>query len=287
MNAPGGSAQETRQTSRREAASESRGMVASVWANRRLISQLTWRDIQRRYRNSALGILWSLVTPLLMLATYTFVFSSVMKARWSSDATEVSDYAIVMFAGMLTHGFFAECATRAPLLILEHASYVKKMLFPLDSLACVVAGSALFSFGIGLFVLIVAVAVRFGEIHLTLIYFPVVLAPLLLYSVAACWFLSALGVFLRDVGHAVGVVVTLMLFLSPTFYPISAVPTDVRPWLALNPLTDLMEQLRNIVIWGKSVDYMVLLPHWILASLLAVAGHAWFERARRAFADVV
>lgn len=263
-------------------------MLASPWRNRELLDAMVKREVVGRYRGSIMGIAWSLFNPLLMLVIYTFVFSVVFKARWgSAGEAGQANFAILLFVGMIVHGLFAECVNRAPSLILSNVSYVKKVIFPLDILPWVALGSALFHAGISFAVLLLAQLVLGQRIPWTMILFPLVLLPLLFATMGFAWLLSSLGVFVRDIAQITGVFTLILMFVSPVFYPISAVPAAYRPWLYLNPLTYIIEEGRNTLVFGRAPD--VLLWGVMLAASLLIAwlGFAWFQKTRRGFADVL
>lgn len=263
------------------------GVISSLWAHRELVWQLTLRDVAGRYRGSALGLLWSLFTPLLMLAVYTFVFGVVFQARWGQTPLDKGELAATLFTGLIIHGFFAECVNKAPSLIISHANYVKKVRFPLEILPWVSLGSALFHLGTSLLILLLFQVLMGHPLHWTLLLLPLVITPLALLVLGAAWFLAAIGVYLRDVGQAIGLFSTAMLFLSPIFYPLSAVPEPIRPWLLLNPLTFIIEQARLLVIVGGLPDWRGLALYTTFALLAAWLGFRFFNKARRGFADVI
>ena len=218
-------------------------LIESLWRNRHLIVQMTRREVVGRYKGSALGLAWSFLTPILMLAVYTFVFSVVFKARWGTDGDESkTQFALVLFVGMIVHGLFAEVLNRAPGLILSNVNYVKKVVFPLDVLPVIAMGAALFHASISLAVLLIAFALFNGYLHWTIIFVPVVLLPLVILTLGVAWIFASLGVFLRDVGQTVGIITTMMLFLAPIFYPVAALPEEVRPLIMANPLTFIIEE---------------------------------------------
>lgn len=262
-------------------------MVASVWGNRALIAQLTRREVISRYRGSVMGLAWSFFNPLLMLAVYTFVFSVVFKARWAGEGASQADFAVFLFVGILIHGIFAECANRAPSLILSNVGYVKKVVFPLEVLPCVAMGSALFHAAVSLLVLLGALLVLEGAVPVTAWLFPVVVAPLVVMTVGAAWLLAAFGVFVRDVGQMIGVVVTVMLFMSPVFYPIKAMPEAYRFWIYANPLTFIIEQARKVLILSEWPDWSGLLAYTAASAAFAWFGYACFQKMRRGFSDVL
>jgi lipopolysaccharide transport system permease protein len=235
-----------------------------------------------------MGLAWSLFHPLVMLAIYTFVFSIVFRARWPGIADgSTADFALLLFVGMILHGLFAECVNRAPGLILSNPNYVKKVVFPLEILPCVAMGSAVFHGGISLGVMLLAQLVTHGTLPWTIVLIPFVLLPLLWATLGIAWFLSALGVYIRDIVQTTGIITTILLFISPVFFPVAAVPQEFQTWLKLNPLTFVIEAGRNVLIFGHTFDFIAWTWYALGGLSLAWAGFWWFQKTRRGFADVV
>ena len=263
-------------------------LVLSLWRNRQLIAQMTRREVAGRYKGSVLGLAWSFFNPVFMLAVYTFVFSVVFKARWGLGGEESkTQFAVVLFVGMIVHGLFAEVLNRAPGLILGNVSYVKKVVFPLEILPVVGMGAALFHSLVSLGVLLIAFVIFNGYLHWTAIFTPLVLLPLVILTLGLAWMLASLGVFLRDVGQTIGIITTVMMFLAPVFYPVTALPERFRPFIMANPLTFIIEQAREVLIWGHLPDWIGLGIYTLAATAVAWAGYAWFQKTRKGFADVV
>ncbi len=263
-------------------------LAKSCWRNRQLIMQMTRREVVGRYKGSALGLVWSFLTPVLMLAVYTFVFSVVFKARWGIAGEESKiEFAVVLFVGLIVHGLFAEVLNRAPSLILSNVNFVKKVVFPLDILPIIAMGAALFHTFVSLVVLLTAVVIFNGYLHWTAVFTPVVLLPLVILTLGLAWMLASLGVFLRDVGQTIGIITTVMLFLAPIFYPVTALPEEIRPWIVANPLTFIIEQAREVLILGRMPNWAGLGIYSLAATLVAWAGYAWFQKTRKGFADVL
>lgn len=263
-------------------------MFGTAWRNRALLMTLIRREIAGRYRGSVMGMAWSFFNPLLMLTIYTFVFSVVFKARWGLDSNESkTDFAIILFVGLIVHGLFAECVNRAPGLIIANVNYVKKIIFPLELLPWVIFGSALFHSAISIVVLFLAQLLFNHFIPWTAVLLPIVLLPLGLATLGMTWFLAGLGVFLRDVSQVTGMFTTILLFVSAVFFPISALPEKYQPWLRLNPLAVMIEQSREVLIFGQIPN----LIHWLIllvaGALIAWFGFAWFQKTRKGFADVL
>ena len=263
-------------------------MIASSWRHRGLIAALVKREVVGRYRGSVIGIAWSFLTPLLMLIVYTFVFSIVFQARWGMDINESKvDFALILFAGLIVHGLFAECINRAPGLILSNVNYVKKVIFPLEILAFVAFGSALFHTTMSLVILLVAQFILNQYMPVTVLFFPLVLLPLTFATLGFAWFLAALGVYVRDIGQITGIITTVLLFVSAVFFPISALPPPYQSWLKLNPLVFIIEQSRKTLIFGQLPDFGQCGIMLAAGVLIAWAGFAWFQKTRRGFADVL
>lgn len=263
-------------------------LFASLRRNRQLIAKLTRRDVISRYRGSLIGLAWSFFNPLLMLAIYTFVFSTVFKARWGTGGEESrADFAAILFVGVIIHGLLAECINKAPGLILGNVSYVKRVVFPLEVLPWVAMGSSLFHALVSFLVLLLAQLVLGHAIPWTAILFPVVVLPLVLVAMGFGWLLSATSVYVRDVGMVTGLFSTVLMFMAPVFYPLSALPPALRPWLQLNPLTFIIEQGRAVLIAGALPDWPGLLAYSALALGFAWLGFFWFQKTRVGFADVV
>ena len=262
-------------------------MADSLWRNRDLMKSLIRRDVVGRYRGSVMGILWSFFNPVLMLAVYTFVFSVVFKARWGTASDSKTEFALVLFAGLIVFNLFAECFNRAPTLILANVNYVKKVVFPLEILPCVALGAALFHSLISLGVWILAYLILFGVPHATVFFLPLVILPLLLFIMGVTWVLASLGVYLRDVSQVVGIFTTALMFLSPIFYPVKALPEEYRPLLLANPLTLVVEQARCVLFFGNVPDLAILSAYLLGAAVVAWLGFAWFQKTRKGFADVL
>jgi lipopolysaccharide transport system permease protein len=262
-------------------------MVASFWRNRSLIKAMVKREVIGRYRGSVMGILWSFFNPVLMLAVYTFVFSVVFKARWTGGSESKTEFALALFAGLMVFNLFSECLNRAPGMVLGNVNYVKKVVFPLEILPVVALGSAAFHLVISLFAWLIFYLVFFGVPPATALLFPVVLLPLIPLTLGISWFLASLGVYLRDVGQIIGILTTVLMFMSPIFYPISALPKEYQPFLLLNPMTVVIEAVRGVLIIGKVPDCGLYGIYTTFSAFVAWMGSAWFQKTRKGFADVL
>jgi lipopolysaccharide transport system permease protein len=263
-------------------------MFRSFWRNRHLIWQMTRREVTARYRGSVMGLAWSLINPIIMLIVYTFVFSVIFNARWQTGENESqADFAIILFAGLIVFGLFAEMVNRAPGQIVSNVNFVKKVVFPLEILSLVTLGSVLFHSLISLAVLLIAQLIINQSLPWTAALFPLVLLPLIFASLGVAWFLAALGVYIRDIGQITTVFTTILMFLSAIFYPVSALPEKYQSWLRLNPLVLIIAESRKVLIFGSLPDWSWLGMSTLIGLGIAFAGFWWFQKTRKGFADVL
>jgi len=249
---------------------------------------MTEHEIVGRYQGSVIGLSWSFFSPVLMLVIYTFVFSVVFKSRWGiSGSDSKTEFATILFVGMIIFNLFAETINRSPVLILGNVNYVKKVVFPLEILPVINFGAALFHAVVSFGVLICALFLFNGYLHWTVVFLPIVLLPFCFLIMGLSWFLTSLGVYLRDVGQAIGICTTLIMFLSPVFYPISAVPEKLQKWILVNPLSFIIEQARNILVFGDMPNWSRLGIYYLVSAFIMYLGFVWFQKTRKGFADVL
>ncbi len=266
-----------------------RAMLGSMWLHRQLIFQLTQRDVVGRYKGSAMGLAWSFFNPVFMLIVYTFVFSVIFKSRWGGAGADDSktQFAVLLFVGMIVMSLFSDVLNRAPSLVLANANYVKKVVFPLEILPVVTVAATLFHALISFCVLLLAFVVFNGYLHWTAIFAPLVVLPLVILVTGLAWALASLGVFLRDVGQTISILTTVLMFMCPIFYPITNVPEAYRPFIMANPMTFIVEQAREVLVWGHLPDFAGLALYTAVATVVAWLGFAWFQKTRKGFADVL
>lgn len=259
----------------------------TLWQQRDLLTSLAWRDIASRYKGSTIGLLWALITPLLMLGIYTAVFSGIFQARWGQTGGPV-EYAQQLFVGLTVHGLAAECLNRTPSLMLSNASYVKRVVFPLHLLPLVTLSTAFFHFLISLSVLLAFYAIVNHSLPVMgLLYTPIILLPYIIWLLGISFLLSGLGVYFRDINQVMGLITTILLFLSPVFYPASMLPEHLQGIFMFNPLTLVIEQLRAVLLDGGVPDWGALGLYSIGALLMAALGAWGFKKMRGGFADVL
>ncbi|MFN9571729.1 MAG: ABC transporter permease [Betaproteobacteria bacterium] len=265
------------------------GLLTSLWNNRGIARQFAWRDILGRYRGSYLGLLWAFVVPLATVAVFSFVFGTIFGARWTAIGLEGdrSAFALPMFAGLLVHMFVAECATRAPGLIVGNANFVKRVVFPLEALCSASVLAALFHVAVGFVVLFLWGLFTGVRPTMHLLWVPLIWMPLVSFALGLSLLLAALGVFLRDIAQFMGLAMTGLMFLAPIMYPLEAIPKNYVWLVYLNPLTPFIEMTRDAAILGRAPmvgEFLIA----VAIGFVAIASGSWFfARARRAFADVI
>jgi lipopolysaccharide transport system permease protein len=263
-------------------------LASHLWAERGLIAQFTRREIEGRYRSSLLGLAWSFINPLALLSVYTFVFGVVLKQRWPGTASEgLTQFGLVLFAGLIAFGIFSECVSRAAGLIVSTPNYVKRVVFPLELLPVSVLGSALFHATVSLVVLLAAHLSLGGVPRWSWLLIPVVLLPIVFISLGLLWTLASLGVFIRDLTYTVALVVQILFFVTPIFYPASAIPMSLRAVVEYSPLASVVEALRAVIFAGALEQWRSLVWSGAVGLAVMLLGYAWFMRTRRAFGDVI
>lgn len=265
-------------------------LARRLWNNRSLILTLTRREVVGRYKGSLFGILWSFINPLVMLSVFTFVFGEIFQAKWAGDGSARAghlEFAVALFAGLLLYNLFAECVGKAPYLITNQPNYVKKIVFPLDTLPVVALMAALFHFAVAYAIILVLAALSQWQFHWTVLYTPLIMMPFVVLVLGITWGLAALGVYLRDVGQLVPPALTAVLFLSPVFYPLSAVSPKLQAIYKLNPLTIVIEQVRGSLLFGRSPDWGLFWPYTLVCLLIGWVGYCVFQKTRQGFADVI
>ncbi|SOY88855.1 Transport permease protein [Cupriavidus taiwanensis] len=263
-------------------------MFLVVWRQRHLIWQMTRREIVGRYQGSIMGVLWSFLNPLCMLLVYTFVFSVVFQSHWGKDSPGGrGSFALILFAGLMTFSVFSEAITRAPGLVTSNVNYVKKVVFPLEILPIISLASVLFHALISFVILMLAFCLIVGMPSMTVLFFPLVLAPLVFFVLGVSWVLASIGVYLRDVQQTMTLLVTVTMFMTPIFYPLDALPMSFRRYLEFNPMTYFVDEARRVLVFGQP-------PHWPSLAIalplsvgVAYLGYLWFQKTRPGFSDVL
>jgi len=275
-----------------------------------LFVQWLKRDLAGRYRGSLLGMLWPVAQPLSQIAVFTLIFHGFMQMSWpvggaagavakgvaqaqaipGSAGTGGLDgawaYALNVFAGLAVFNFFAEVLGRAPTAVLGQPNLVTKVKFPLVLLPAVTVGAALVHVGVGAVVLLSA-ALWAGTLTPHVAWLPLWLAPVLLYGACLALLLASLGVYVRDVGQMMSALTSLLMFLTPIFYPMSAVPPSLRALFELNPVAWAADSLRGLLLEGRALELAPWAVHLGVSAVAALAAAWVFRRLQGGFADVL
>lgn len=268
--------------------SSPKALLLMLWRQKNLISALTKREIEGRYKGSLFGIFWSVLTPLAMVSVFTFVFGEIFQSKWigARSANHV-DFATALFSGLLIYNLFSECIGKAPYLITSNPNYVKKIIFPLEILSIVTVLAALFHFLVAYAIVVVLVIFSGWDLAWSVLYTPIIILPLLMLVVGFTWILSALGVFLRDIGQIIAPMLTALMFLSPVFYPLSSVNPELQWIYHLNPITLVVENLRGALLHQQAPDWQGWLVYTLICACVMMAGFLFFQRTRKGFSDVI
>ena len=263
--------------------------LESIWRNRSLIRTMVRRDVLSRYRGSFGGAFWTVLNPLLLMLTYFFVFGLVLQSRFGADTSRAS-YAVNLLAGMLPWLAFSEAVGRSPFLMAEHRGFIKKLVFPVETLPVNLVASGLVTEFFGVILFVLALLPLRGHVPATVLYLPVLVIPQILFTAGICWFLAALGVFVRDLTQIVGYLLTIWFFMTPICYDeasLHSLPRFALRILMMNPIYVLVRGYREVLLQSGSPDWRALL--WMAAASVAVffLGHAWFHRLRKSFADLI
>lgn len=262
-------------------------MSSTLLRNAELFWALSKREIASRFKGSYGGLSWYVIQNLLLLTLYSFVFGSLFKSRWAQGDHVQGNFTIALFTGLIVFNLFAECVTRAPTLILSNANYVKKVVFPLEVLPAVTLATSLFNAFVAFIVLIVVARVLDAPLYWQGLWIPVILLPLVVLTLGVSWLLSALGTYVRDINQMMTLVISAFMFLSPLFYQLTALPEKARQWVVYNPLTIPMQEARGALMFGQAPDFHLLGSYLVIAVVVAVLGYAFFQKARKGFADVL
>ena len=251
-----------------------------------LILSLARRELAARYKGSVLGIVWAILTPIVMIAIFTFIFAGIFKAKFGIDHSHW-DYALYLFCGLLPWNAFQESLNLSSTAIVNRANLVKRVVFPLETLPVSQTLAAIANQMFGTTALLLGILIIRHEWHWTTLYLPVLLIPQLLVTLGGAWLLASLGVFVRDIVQGVSLVLMAWMYLTPIIYPETIVPEAYRPIVNLNPFTPLIRSYRRIMLDGLSPDWLGLAYFSVFGVVAFVLGYWWFARTRKNFADVV
>ncbi len=261
--------------------------IWGIWKYRDLLNQLVWRNIESRYKGTVMGLIWMVVTPLVMLAVYTFVFGMVFKARWVGFGDSKVVFSLLLFCGMTVFNIFAESVNGSVGIVTGNPNYVKKVVFPLELLPVSAVFSACFFGLIWIGILFLGIFLFIHQFCLAAVCLPLIFIPLILFSCGIAWFVASLGVFFRDLTYVIGIILQVLYFMTPIFYSVEMVPESFRPILFFNPLTPIVESVRLVLIYGRWPSWVNLGIVTMLSMMMFQLGYFWFMKTKRGFADVL
>jgi lipopolysaccharide transport system permease protein len=265
-----------------------RHILRDLLAHRELIGAYAKREFQSTHRATYLGLFWTVLSPLMMLALYAFVFGFIFNGKFTQRATETpAEFALALFVGLSFYQCFAACLSGAPSLVVSNAAYVKTLAFPLQVLSVSAVLNALFNLGISIGLSVVAVLVMYGGVHASAVSLILHVICIALIALGVSWFVSALAVFIRDVAAVIVPINVVLMFVSSVFFPLSALKGRVRAVLELNPLAVIVDQARGAFLYGHWPDFAVLGYVFAFSVLVAVLGYWFFMRTKAGFADVI
>ena len=262
-------------------------MIKIIFRNRYLLWQLVKKDIRQRYQGSVLGFLWTIIVPVLMLIIYTFMFSEVFQAKWDIDTSDKYQFALILFCGLSAFSLVSEVMNRSTTLIISNTNYVKKVIFPLELLPVVLTCSAFFNSLISFIILVIARLFLYQEISKTIYLFILAFLPLIIFTIGVGLLISAISVYLKDISNFISVFVTILMYMSPVFFPLSSVPENFRSMCEINPMTFMIENLRKVVLYGEYMDTTFFVKSCAIAFFFYFLGSIVFKRAKEGFADVL
>ncbi len=251
-----------------------------------LIFSFAKRELLGRYKGSALGIAWAVLTPVVMIAIFTFIFAGIFGARFGANQSHW-DYALYLFCGLLPWSMFQESVQQSANTIVVHSNLVKRVVFPLETLPAAQVFAALGNQLFATVALLIAMLVVRQRLELTALWLPALLIPQLLLALGAAWLVASLGVFLRDIPQGITLLLMAWMYLTPIIYPESLVPERFRRFIDLNPFTSLVRSYRRIFLDGLAPDWTGLAYFTVVALAIFIFGYWWFARTRKSFADVV
>lgn len=259
----------------------------SFLRNWNLVFQLTKRNIEARFKGAALGFLWSFFTPILMLVVYTFVFGVILDIRWINQEGGNLEFATILFSGLIVHTYFSDCIQASTELIVSNRQYVKKVVFPLESLPWVAVFTALFQLTISILVLIFYLLLVQQSLSWTILLLPIIIFPLMIMALGFSWLISAVTVYVRDLRQIIGPLTLILLFVSPIFYPASSLPSNFRFLIYMNPISWVVDESRNLILWGTLPNFGGVLIYYGVSLVMAWFGLLCFQKLRSGFSDVI
>lgn len=262
-------------------------MISNLIKYRYLTFTMLKRNLESKYKGSFIGVFWFFFNPLILLAVYTICFSYIFKSKWGGGADTQSVFTLILFTGLIVYTFFSEVFSQSPGLILGHGYVIKKTPFPIDILSWVLVGSALFQVSVSTIILLGINFFVYHDFSWTTVFFPIVLVPFCVLLMAISWFLSAIGVFFRDMTQISGLVLTVLMFLSPVFFPLHYLPEPYHSFAYFNPLTLIIEESRKVLLYKSIPDFKALSLYFVISFVLMKLSYNFLMKMKKDFGDVI
>ncbi len=259
--------------------------LTTLYRSRQLIGDLVHRDFIGRYKGATMGLTWSVITPLLTILIFTFVFSTILKVRFGGGRS--ADFVVYFLCGMIPWLAFSDVLNRSASLIRENAHFVQRIIFPVEILPVTLSLSGMLQLGVGLTLLLGVVGVFFTPLTWTIVFIPALVCLQLLFTIGLAWIIACLGVFVRDTAHAIGIGTQMWMFLTPIIYPAELVPESLQVLLVINPMAHLVQGYRRVIIEGAVPDLYGFIVLTCVMAMVAAFGYLFFMRSKSAFADVL
>lgn len=263
-----------------------RPACALISEHRGLVRSMVRRDLTSRYKGSIIGPAWAIITPAVMIVIFTVIFSGIFGARFGAAGGHLS-FALYLFCGLLPWIAFSDGVQRSTSSLTDNVNLVKRVVFPTEALPVNLALSAITQQMLGTIVVLAGALILERAIHPTILFLPVLLIPQLLATIGLGWLMASLGVFIRDMPQFNQLALTAWMYLTPIFYPENIIPPKYQWLVNLNPMAPLIRSYRRILLEGKTPDWRGLGVTLVFAIVCFVLGYWWFERTKKAFADVL
>ena len=262
--------------------------ATDLWLHRELLWQFTLRNVELRHKGSHLGLVWSILNPLLMLGLYVLVFGYVFGGSYGVIPQETRfDYALGMLVGLTLFGFTAEALGSSVSVIVANPNFVKRVVFPLQILPIANVGAAVFHLLISLTLVLLGILLLGPGLMPGTLWLPVILLPVILLAMGIAWLFSALGVFFRDIGQIVQFLTNVLMFASAVFYSAQKIPAAAWIYMRFNPVLLAIELARDATLWGRPLNYHHLAYLYLAGFAACYLGDLAFRRMKPAFADVL
>ncbi|OBZ07845.1 hypothetical protein A8L34_24750 [Bacillus sp. FJAT-27264] len=261
----------------------------NLYKSKDLLVELTKRDFQQRYKGSVLGVIWAMLSPLLMLGVYSFIFVSVFKSKWGDSSIQDGNmlYTMMIFAGLIPFQIFSESVNRSVNVLSQSSNYIKKVVIPIEIIPFSIVFSTIINSFFSVALLVIGKIMFLSTPNWTFIFIPLILIPIMILSLGASLIVAALGIYLRDLVYVVGLLVNILFYMSPIFYSAEAIPERFRFFIHLNPIAPIITQFRNVFINGQLFSVSSYITSLLVSIIVFLLGLSIFNYLRKGFADVI